>query len=102
MPVSTQPGPTTNITAILVDIDHSPDALLDARSDSFYTPESFARVANQLHPRGIFGLWSDDEPDPAITERLATVFAEAWAEPVTFNVPMREAPFTQTVYLARK
>ena len=86
----------------MVDIDHSPNALLDARSGSFYTPESFARVANQLHPCGIFGLWSDDDPDPAITERLAAVFTEAWPEPVTFNVPMREAPFTQTVYLARK
>ena len=88
--------------AILVDIDHSPNALLDPRSDSFYTPQSFARVANQLHPHGIFGLWSDDNPDPAIVERLATAFTDAWAEPVTLDVPMREKPFTQTVYLARK
>lgn len=88
--------------AILVDIDHSPDALLDDRSTSFYTPEGFARLARHLHPRGIFGLWSDDAPDQAIVDRLGSVFAEAWAEPVTFRVPMREAPFTQTVYLARK
>lgn len=95
-------NPDQKFHAILVDIDHSPDALLDARSDSFYTLEGFTRLANQLHPRGVFGLWSDDEPDPAITERLAGVFTEAWAEPVTFAVPMRETPFTQTVYLARK
>ena len=95
-----QPG--RKFHAILVDIDHSPNALLDPRSDSFYTPQSFARVANQLHPHGIFGLWSDDNPDPAIVERLATAFTDAWAEPVTLDVPMREKPFTQTVYLARK
>lgn len=97
---STRPG--RKFHAILVDIDHSPNALLDARSTSFYGPESFTRVASQLHPHGIFGLWSDDEPDPVITERLASVFADAWVEPITFNVPMREKPFTQTVYLARK
>ena len=95
-----QPG--RKFHGILVDIDHSPEALLDARSDSFYTPAGFARLANHLHPGGVFGLWSDDEPDPHITARLAEVFAEAWAEPLTFAVPMRDAPFTQTVYLARK
>jgi len=94
--------PDQNFHAILVDIDHSPEALLDARSDSFYTSEGFAQLAAKLHPGGVFGLWSDDEPDPAITARLAGTFAEAWAEPVTFAVPLREAPFTQTVYLARK
>ena len=97
------PGqPDRKFHAILVDIDHSPEALLDARSSSFYTPDGFARLTDKLHPGGIFGLWSDDEPDPAITARLAGTFAEAWAEPVTFAVPMREATFTQTVYLARK
>lgn len=94
--------PDRKFDAILVDIDHSPEALLDARSSSFYAPAGFARLASKLQPGGIFGLWSDDEPDPAITARLAEAFSEAWAEPVTFAVPMREAPFTQTVYLARK
>ena len=88
--------------AILVDIDHSPEALLDGRSDSFYTPAGFTRLAAHLKPDGIFGLWSDDNPDPEITDRLSAAFSVAWAEPITFNVPMREASFTQTVYLARK
>ena len=48
--------PARKFHAILVDIDHSPNALLDARSACFYAPEGFARVANQLHARGIFGL----------------------------------------------
>jgi hypothetical protein len=29
------------------------------------------------------------------------VFADAWAEPVTFHNPLQDRPFTQTVYLAR-
>lgn len=94
-----KPGRTFD--AILVDIDHSPDALLDARSESFYGPEGLAKLARHLKPGGIFGLWSDDEPDEAFTARLASVFAEAWAEPVSFHNPLQDRPFTQTVYLAR-
>jgi len=88
--------------AILLDIDHSPDALLDARSTNFYQPEGLTRLAAHLKPGGIFGLWSDDRTDEAFTARLADVFAEAWAEPVTFHNPLQDKPFTQTVYLARK
>jgi spermidine synthase len=88
--------------AILLDIDHSPAALLDARSESFYQPAGLAALAAHLKPGGVFGLWSDDLADVAFTERLAGVFAEAWAEPVTFYNPLQDKPFTQTVYLARK
>lgn len=92
--------PNRQFDIVLVDIDHSPEALLDARSTSFYTEAGFAKLKRHLKPGGIFGLWSDDRPDPAITARLQTSFGKAWAEPVTFSVPLREAPFTQTVYLA--
>ena len=94
--------PRRKFDAILVDIDHSPDALLDDRSRNFYTPEGFANLARHLTPGGIFGLWSDARPSQEIVERLATVFAEAWSKAVTFNVPTRADPVTQTVYLARK
>jgi spermidine synthase len=88
--------------AILVDIDHSPDALLDARSTSFYHPDGLRLLARHLHPGGVFGLWSDALPDEAFTKRLREVFADARAEPVTFHNPLQDKPFTQTVYLARK
>lgn len=94
-----QPG--RRFDAILLDIDHSPDALLDARSSSFYRPDGLRALARHLKPGGIFGLWSNDAPDPAFTERLAGVFAEAWAEPVTFDNPLLGTRFTQSVYLAR-
>lgn len=93
--------PGRKFDAILVDIDHSPEALLDAGSESFYRPEGLARLAKHLRPGGVFGLWSDDTPDTAFTERLAAVFGEATAEPVTFHNPHLDQPFTQTVYRAR-
>jgi spermidine synthase len=93
--------PGRRYDALLVDIDHSPEALLDARSTSFYCPEGLSDVLHHLKPGGIFGLWSNEPPDAAFTARLAGVFAEAWAETVVFDNPLQGKPFTQAVYLAR-
>ena len=94
-------APGRTFDAILVDIDHSPDALLDARSASFYQPDGLRRLAAHLRPGGVFGLWSNDRPDEAFTARLSGVFAQARAEPVTFHNPLQDRPYTQTVYLAQ-
>jgi spermidine synthase len=87
--------------AILVDIDHSPDAWLDERSRDFYQPEGLRRVARHLKPGGIFGLWSDDPPDPRFVARLEAAFPDAWAETVRFANPYQDREVVQTVYLAR-
>lgn len=94
-------APGRRYHAILVDIDHSPDELLDTRSTAFYRPEGLRRLSAHLHPGGVFGLWSNAVPDEGFTRRLASVFDEARAEPVTFHNPLQDRPFTQTVYLAR-
>lgn len=93
--------PGRRFDAILVDIDHSPELLLDARSGSFYQPDGLRRLAAHLRPGGIFGLWSNDRTDEAFVSRLAGVFAQAHAAPVTFHNPLQDRPFTQTVYLAK-
>lgn len=93
--------PKRRFDAILVDIDHSPDALLDDRSVSFYRPEGLQALSTHIKPGGIFGLWSNDKPDRVFTDRLSGIFSEAWSEPVTFHNPLQNRPFTQTVYLAR-
>ena len=86
--------------AILVDIDHSPNFHLDGANAEFYLPENLTLMAAHLKPGGVFALWSDDLPDEKFTERLSTVFARAWAEPVTFYNPLQNRNFTQSVYLA--
>jgi len=95
-------APGRRFDAILVDIDHSPEALLDDRGAGFYRTDGLRALAAHLRPGGVFGLWSNEAPDPGFTDRLATVFAEAWAAPVTFDNPLQGRPFTQTVYLGRK
>lgn len=94
--------PGRRFHAILVDIDHSPEALLDSRSSGFYGHAGLAALARHLHPGGVFALWSNDRSDPAFLERLAMVFDDARAEPVTFHNPLQDRSFTQTVYLARR
>ncbi len=98
------PGtPGRRFHAILIDIDHAPDMLLDDRSEGFYAEAGLTRLANHLHPGGVMGLWSNDLPDQRFTDRLTRVFGRARAETVTFNNPLQDnKPFTQTVYLARK
>ena len=93
--------PGRRFDAILVDIDHSPDALLAPGSAGFYQPDGLRGVAAHLRPGGVFGLWSNEPPDDAFTARLAAVFAEARGEPVVFHNPLQNRDFTQTVYLAR-
>ena len=87
--------------AILADIDHAPDHLLDDRSDSFYRVDGLRTLKGHLKPGGVFGLWSNEVIDQPFLDRLGEAFAQAWAEPVTFDNPLTDRPFTQTVYLAR-
>jgi hypothetical protein len=94
-------SPARRFNAILLDIDHSPDRLLDPRNADFYEPAGLRRLAAHLHAGGVFGLWSNELPDASFTARLAQVFAWARAERVTFHNPLQNRDFTQTVYLAR-
>ena len=87
--------------AILIDIDHTPDWLLDPRSGSFYSEAGLKKLARHLKPGGVMGLWSDARTDEAFLKRMKTVFEDAWSEPVTFHNPLQGKPFTQTVYLGR-
>ncbi len=93
--------PAPRFDAILVDIDHSPDFLLDPQNAAFYQPSGLQRLAAHLLPGGIFGLWSNEVPDDTFTQRLAAIFAEARAEQVAFHNPLRNGEFIQTIYLAR-
>jgi spermidine synthase len=95
-------APGRQFDAVVVDIDHSPDALLDPRNAAFYGEAGLTQLAAHLRPGGVFGLWSNELADDGFTARLARVFAAARAEAVTFHNPLQDKPFTQTIYLAKK
>jgi spermidine synthase len=94
-------APARRFDAVLVDIDHAPDHLLDPQNAAFYQPAGLRALAAKLRAGGVLGLWSNALPDDAFTARLRDCFAQARAGPVTFHNPLQDRPFTQTVYLAR-
>jgi spermidine synthase len=88
--------------AVLLDIDHSPRNLLHPRHAAFYEPDGLLRLAAQLHPGGVFALWSDDPPDDAFLSALTSVFSTAQAHIVRFPNPLLDRDSASTVYVARK
>lgn len=88
--------------AVLLDIDHSPRNLLNASHAAFYEAAGLRRLADQLHPGGVFALWSDDAPDADFLTRLRAVFADVDAQVVSFLNPLLERDCASTVYVARK
>jgi len=83
-----------------VDIDHTPDHLLHGSSASFYTVTGLGRLADRLHPGGVFALWSDAPPDDGFLAVLAEAFPTASAHVVPFPNHLTGGTSTNTVYLA--
>jgi spermidine synthase len=87
--------------AVLLDIDHSPRKLLHGSHGAFYSQEGLTRLAEHLHPGGVFALWSDDPPDEPFLADLHAVFAEVSAEIVAFPNPLLDRDSESTVYVAK-
>ncbi|MEX0605788.1 MAG: spermidine synthase [Marinobacter sp.] len=85
--------------AILLDIDHSPRALLNDSNASFYTVESLQRMARQLRPDGVFALWSNDPPDEEFMVILNELFTDTASHVVAFYNPLQNCESTNTVYV---
>jgi spermidine synthase len=92
--------PGRRFHAIIVDIDHSPRHLLHPSNADFYEPAGLRRLAQLLHPGGVFGLWSNDPPDAEYTAALGLAFADVRAEIVRFPNPLQDRDATATLYLA--
>jgi spermidine synthase len=94
--------PGRRFDAVLVDIDHSPQNLLHPRHAALYQPEGLERLAEHLHPGGVFGLWSNDPPDQAFERTLAGAFATSAAHVVTFDNASADRDASNTVYVGVK
>ena len=93
-------APDRRFDAIVVDIDHSPDNVLDPTHADLYTGAGLDRLAGRLRSGGVFGLWSDDAPDEAFLRVLRRSFATAAAHVVTFANPLTGSRSANTVYVA--
>lgn len=87
--------------AILLDIDHSPDHLLNEQHAYFYKVDGLRKMAEQIHPGGIFALWSDDPPEETFMKALNEVFDSCETHVVPFNNPILGRDSESTVYVAK-
>lgn len=88
------------VDAVLVDIDHSPEHLLEPGHARLYTTAGLRQLARHLRPDGVFALWSNDPPDDRFVEVLHTAFATATAHIVTFANFLIDADTHSTIYVA--
>jgi spermidine synthase len=95
-------APRRRFDAVLVDIDHSPTNLLHPRHAALYTPEGLQRLAEHLHPGGVFALWSNDPPDDAFSAVLGSSFATFAAHVVNFENAQGDRDASNTVYVGVK
>lgn len=87
--------------AILLDIDHTPEKLLDAGHADFYSAAGMRRLKRFLKPGGVFGLWSNDAPDKGFLAMLSGVFHQVDGHVVAFANPIQGRTATNGVYIAR-
>lgn len=88
--------------AILLDIDHSPTEFLNAANASFYTTEKLVLMAEQLKPKGVFAMWSQNLPEESFEALLKTVFETVESHVVSFYNPFQDCESTNSVYVCVK
>ena len=87
--------------AILLDIDHTPDALLNPSHADLYSEKGIRRLRAFLRPGGVFGLWSNDAPDSDFLAILSSVFDQVDGHVVEFANPIQDKTATNGVYIAK-
>jgi hypothetical protein len=91
--------PERRFDAVVVDIDHAPDHLLNPSHAGFYGAAGTRALAAHLVPGGVFALWSNDPPDDGYLAVLAAVLDDVEARVVSFPNPLQGGQSSNTVYL---
>ena len=94
-------APGKKYDAVLLDIDHTPELVLNESNRCFYSPEGLAAVREQLKPGGTFALWSDDPADERIISMLLEAFGACEAHNIEFPNPYTRSTSVNAVYVAR-
>ena len=88
--------------AILLDIDHTPDELLNPSHADFYSEAGMQKIYNFLKPGGVFALWSTEVPDADFLAIVDTAFDKTEGHTVTFPNPVRNRDEVNGVYIGQR
>jgi spermidine synthase len=88
--------------AVLVDIDHAPESVLDPRHAAFYTKAGMERVRSRLAEGGVFALWSASEPSERFRALVESVFGWARNRAISFRNPNNGEREENWILLAKK
>lgn len=89
------------VDVILLDIDHSPQALLSEAHGGFYTEDGLRRMGERLRRDGVFAMWSDAAPDARFEAALASAFESTRSEVVAFPNPLQDRTASCTIYIGQ-
>jgi len=89
------------LDAVLLDIDHTPDFLLDPKNAGFYSRKGLEALGAGLKPEGVFAMWSSEEADDDFVNLLARVFTTAEGCNVKFPNPYSNELAVNSIYIAR-
>lgn len=90
----------SKVHAVLLDIDHSPSHWLNEGNSDFYTQAALQKMADKIYQNGVFGLWSNELPDPKFEALLNTVFINTESHVVSFENPYSGGESINSVYVA--
>ncbi len=94
-------APRASYDVVLLDVDHSPQNLLHPEPRCvLHSRRVGATGRRSSPPAGVFGLWSDDPPDPGFVAVLDGVFDQCTTHVVSFANPLTGGESASTVYVA--
>ncbi|MCZ6792530.1 MAG: spermidine synthase [Planctomycetota bacterium] len=94
-------SPQTRHDVILIDIDHSPDEVLDPRNRSFYTATGLRRTREHLADGGVLAVWSSAASD-TFARALEAVFSEVRLETIAWRNDLIDEDQRDDIFLARR
>lgn len=97
--VSRPPGAPYD--AILVDIDHSPEALLGPAHARFYEAGGLLKLKAHLRPGGVLAYWSADPMEEPFLSRVRATFGFVETQVCEFYNPFVCEDDTNTLLIAR-
>ncbi|MHC5109633.1 MAG: polyamine aminopropyltransferase [Planctomycetota bacterium] len=93
---------TKRFHAVLLDIDHSPQCLLQAGHADFYTSGGLQRLTEHIQPGGVFAIWSADPLEDSLAASLNNAFESVRVHECRFYNPLLDEQDINYIIVAQR